>query len=366
MLDGCATCFKKTVFELDTTSAVEYLHPGVPVLDRDNVGLVLLLHTVKKRNKGQKVCVANTHLLYNPRRGDVKLAQLVKLFCEIDKISCKSPSKPWYAKYFPVILCGDFNSEPHSDLYKFLCRGSLVYNGLLCKQISGQTEDRPSSRMAHIPKHFIPKHLGLTDQCQYIEQFKGRSDLYYLHLEEKRRQILEKLSENLEGSDNESYEEPEGSVENVEVQSDQQDSHPAESHPPATQQPENTNAATSSSSSKRRTYTQGSGKLTHKLNLLSVYDHERARGQYIDKEITTYHRKANCTVDYILYSVQKKQVSVRNGRVCIGNVRENRLRLLATKELLTDEQIKSYPALPNEAVSSDHLLLMAKFLFRLK
>lgn len=68
-------------------------------MDRDNVGVVAVLEDLlgageggkKKKGKGQErrrrkrlVVVANTHLLFNPRRGDVKLAQVEMLLRRLE------------------------------------------------------------------------------------------------------------------------------------------------------------------------------------------------------------------------------------------------------------------------------------------
>ena len=54
---------------------VEYYQPkGERPLNRDNIGL---LAKFADRNRPEKLlCVATTHLLYNPRRVDVRLAQI--------------------------------------------------------------------------------------------------------------------------------------------------------------------------------------------------------------------------------------------------------------------------------------------------
>ena len=75
--DGCAICFKRSRFDLLSWKPVEYFHPGVAVLNRDNVGGLVMLRPLGIPEANQLVdlqfCVANTHLLYNPRRGDVKV-----------------------------------------------------------------------------------------------------------------------------------------------------------------------------------------------------------------------------------------------------------------------------------------------------
>uniref|UniRef100_H3C8U5 Endonuclease/exonuclease/phosphatase domain-containing protein n=1 Tax=Tetraodon nigroviridis TaxID=99883 RepID=H3C8U5_TETNG len=125
--DGCAIVFKSSRLSLLSSNPVEFLRPGDALLDRDNVGLVLLLQPSDAASPlgASSICVANTHLLYNPRRGDVKLAQLAILLAEISRLS-RLPG----GSTGPVVLCGDFNSTPLSPLYSFLTTGCLNYSGL--------------------------------------------------------------------------------------------------------------------------------------------------------------------------------------------------------------------------------------------
>lgn len=108
---------------------MEFFRPAIDVLNRDNVGLVLLLRPLLSEGGDElspsHLCVANTHLLYNPRRGDIKLAQLALLLAEVDKVS-----GPPGGRRSPIILCGDLNTTPHSPLYQLLHNGVLNCYGL--------------------------------------------------------------------------------------------------------------------------------------------------------------------------------------------------------------------------------------------
>lgn len=122
--DGCAICFKSEKFRLLLVKPVEYYRKNISLLDRDNIGLVLMLQP----NTGKEaptLCVANTHLLYNPRRGDIKLTQLAILLAEITKVAQLQDGK-----FCPIILCGDFNSVPGSPLHRFIKEGRLNYEGM--------------------------------------------------------------------------------------------------------------------------------------------------------------------------------------------------------------------------------------------
>lgn len=115
-----------------SVTQLEFFRPETELLDRHNVGIVLLLRPVVTQGSNVKVmgpplCVANTHLLFNPRRGDVKLAQLAIMLAEIDKVvkSCKAKGE-----LCNLILCGDFNSVPYMPLYQLITTGELYYQNL--------------------------------------------------------------------------------------------------------------------------------------------------------------------------------------------------------------------------------------------
>lgn len=168
--DGCSTFFKTSVFELEDCKQVEYLHPEANLLDRDNVALLVLLRP-KCSSVEQKLCIANTHLLYNPRRGDVKLAQLNVLLAEIECMAYINDGKR-KTDYYPIILCGDFNLEPFCDLYRFISDGSIRYKGLHVSRMSGQTHRRTSSILG---KQLLPEEVGVSEQCQYVETVAART-----------------------------------------------------------------------------------------------------------------------------------------------------------------------------------------------
>ncbi len=53
-----------------------------------------------------RFCVANTHLLFNPKAGEVKLAQVAYLFAELHKMASNSGlcSGLFSIKYFHICL----------------------------------------------------------------------------------------------------------------------------------------------------------------------------------------------------------------------------------------------------------------------
>ncbi|XP_009870804.1 PREDICTED: protein angel homolog 2 isoform X2 [Apaloderma vittatum] len=158
--DGCAICFKTSKFSLISSNPVEFFRRDIPLLDRDNVGLVLLLQPRFHCKTNAAICIANTHLLYNPRRGDIKLTQLAMLLAEIASVA---PQKD--GTFCPIIICGDFNSVPGSPLYKFIKEGKLNYKGLAIGKVSGQEQFPRGQRILSIP--IWPKKLGISQNCMY-------------------------------------------------------------------------------------------------------------------------------------------------------------------------------------------------------
>lgn len=287
--------------------SVPYCHrSGGSVLDRDNVGLIVKLKPKSASLAADKqLIVANTHLLFNPRRGDVKLAQLMVLLAELDKCGCTGEHPDMYA---PVIMCGDFNSEPHSDIYKLILMGCLEYEGLMIREISGQEEGDGYRRGtdARLKKNFFPSRVGINDNCQYCDVVRQRR--------------FPVAGNSTVTSD---------TAENDVVVTD----------------------------------IQGSGVLQHQLRFVSVYKHWLSRLKYQHQEVTTHHGSTACTVDYLFYGVRSGMVRYHHGEVQSQNIKEGQLSLLARYGLLSDRELTNMGSLPNERYGSDHLSLIARFLF---
>ncbi|NWH71296.1 ANGE2 protein, partial [Piaya cayana] len=158
--DGCAICFKTSKFSLISSNPVEFFRRDIPLLDRDNVGLVLLLQPKFHCETNAAICIANTHLLYNPRRGDIKLTQLAMLLAEIASVASQKDGT-----FCPIVICGDFNSVPGSPLYRFIKEGKLNYEGLSIGKVSGQEQFPRGQRILSIP--IWPKKLGISQSCVY-------------------------------------------------------------------------------------------------------------------------------------------------------------------------------------------------------
>jgi protein angel len=177
-VDGLAVIFKKKKFHLESYEFIEYYMPNVDLLNKDNVAMMVLLRP-KYGATNQKLCVATTHLLFSPKRGDIKLAQLQMLFANIDRFAFKEcrpndNGTKMDTLHYPTILCGDMNSTYNSNIYKFLVNSKLDdYHTLNKSILSGQiTRDKPSAYNLRAP--LLPEYVEISDQCQFKSDIDER------------------------------------------------------------------------------------------------------------------------------------------------------------------------------------------------
>ncbi|NXI30105.1 ANGE1 protein, partial [Sterrhoptilus dennistouni] len=337
--DGCAVCYKHSRFQLISLSPIEYFRPGLDVLNRDNVGLVLLLQPVLPEGLGLKavspLCVANTHVLFNPRRGDIKLAQVALLLAEIDKIARTAEGS-----YYPVILCGDLNSVPDSPLYKFIRNGELSYHGMPAwKVVSGQEDFSQQLYSRKLLAPLWPSSLGVTDKCQYAALCQPKK----LGRREYSRDFLLQFR-----FCDVACERPPQLV-LLEGVTDAKPVASAREHSDVTAVPKRHNSLSLLDK-------QCSGVIQHGLNLTSVYSHflpQRGR-----PEVTTMPMGLGATVDYIFYSAEP--VESKAGK-CRRLYKDGALKLLGRLSLLSEDVLLMANGLPNPFCSSDHLCLLASF-----
>lgn len=126
-IDGCAIFYKSKLFHLMNYKGIEFNRTDVAnLLNRDNVGIIAVLKPkIQTQSKSSHLVIANTHLIFNPRRSDIKLAQLKLFLSEIEEISLESQdSIEDERSHHPTILCGDLNSVPDSDVNKFIIKNT--------------------------------------------------------------------------------------------------------------------------------------------------------------------------------------------------------------------------------------------------
>uniref|UniRef100_A0A3Q1H4Z8 Endonuclease/exonuclease/phosphatase domain-containing protein n=2 Tax=Anabas testudineus TaxID=64144 RepID=A0A3Q1H4Z8_ANATE len=330
--DGCATCYRSSYFSEVSLTQLEFFKPETELLDRHNVGVVLLLQPLvtqgsKVKVKGTPLCVANTHLLFNPRRGDIKLAQLAIMLAEID---CMVKSCKVKGEHCNVIFCGDFNSVPQMPLYQLITTGELYYQGLPAWMVSGQ-EDLSYKPYCHrLFAPLWPSALGITDNCQYTavnDMFESPSQnsgkcqyshdfmlqLRYCPAACVRSQDLKLI-------------------------------------PGVT---DNTPDASRGNPPYDKSFKH---MISHRLDLESVYKHIlQGSGS---SEVTTLNADGGATVDYIFYSPRRPLTCDPKAG---GDFLSRGLKLTGRLSLMSEDVLWAMNGLPNHEFPSDHLSLVAKF-----
>ncbi|KAA8521485.1 hypothetical protein F0562_012158 [Nyssa sinensis] len=127
-VDGCAIFWRVSRFKLLHEECIEFNKLGL----RDNVAQICVLELVHQNDDkytsalptsssgSNKVVICNIHVLYNPKRGEIKLGQIRVLLERSHAVS-----KLWDDA--PVVLCGDFNCTPKSPLYNYISEQKLIF-----------------------------------------------------------------------------------------------------------------------------------------------------------------------------------------------------------------------------------------------
>ncbi|KAL4487506.1 hypothetical protein ABPG72_007026 [Tetrahymena utriculariae] len=134
--DGCTTIFKKEEYEeiysvkldLDQSSSI---YSELKWINCENICLFTLLKDKKKPNSF--ILMGNTHFIYSPQMGLVKLGQ-AKLITSAIKSILETEGD----KSIDVFLCGDFNFIPNSALYSFFTQQSINFESLPLHEVSNQ------------------------------------------------------------------------------------------------------------------------------------------------------------------------------------------------------------------------------------
>ncbi|KAA8498728.1 Carbon catabolite repressor protein 4-like 1 [Porphyridium purpureum] len=155
-VDGCATFYRTSRLELLENHTIEYDNVarqlGDPVSQarlvnrfiRGNVGMATMLR--KRDGACETVCVANTHIYWDPEKQDVKIFQVQAFLHMLSELNTQCP----------IILAGDFNSEPDSDVYE------LINTGMV----------RGPASQAKDPYNVLPRlnlYTGLPFQSAYAQ-----------------------------------------------------------------------------------------------------------------------------------------------------------------------------------------------------
>uniref|UniRef100_A0AC35TX45 Endo/exonuclease/phosphatase domain-containing protein n=1 Tax=Rhabditophanes sp. KR3021 TaxID=114890 RepID=A0AC35TX45_9BILA len=133
--------------------------------DKPQVGQIVELEVNCSSDIKAKLFVANTHIIYNPKRGDHKLAQLACLISHLQDMVLRCEEEHSY------IMCGDFNMQAYSKMYNFVVEGKC--NPMFDrKTFSGQI-DRKECGKESIIKNNIVRGSFFDHKCNLVGREGG-------------------------------------------------------------------------------------------------------------------------------------------------------------------------------------------------
>jgi protein angel len=325
--DGCAVFYNSSQLKLLDWRPVEF-QKRVKVLDRDNVGLVAKFEIPVSGQRSAAFCLATTHLLFNPKAGEVKLAQMVCLLAELDRLATPPSGKPRLA----CIMCGDLNSLPSSPLLRFLENGLLAISGLKRDQVAGY-HFRDSSQRESIPVPLLPPEVPISQECRLLSAsddnparpgidshlFHGTIFLSAYFSPSPSRHRSSRRPASGDGSSN----------------------HPSSDATATSAQP----------SPPAQSFTG-----VHSARPTSVGS---------PKSVTTYHMKAIEMVDYIHYTPTTFLTTPSNRRSPFNqeDYRQPGFCLLGRRSLISPGSLRKMGPQPHSLLPSDHLWLLARLQF---
>jgi len=295
--------YRKDKFKLLKNASLGLYKSTEGLLNKPNCAQIALFEC----KDGSQVCVANTHLLYNPRRGDIKLTQLSLILHHIQQVV--NPLQQCGG--VPVIFCGDFNTVPSAPLYNLMKYGKLQYSEYTPDKISGQKGFKKLYKVA--PGLWDAQQMGFHEHG-----LVHRSENELTECRETYRSLAQ------------------GSSYLAQPYRD----------------------LTCSKCSDLYPYKQGS--ISHNINFRSAYDHIDSDGR--TKEVTTYIQNDARTVDYIWYSNHDNTPqNCAHGHSCDPYCSSSVLILKSRRRLLTKPELFNMGRLPNAILGSDHQALQAMF-----
>ena len=103
-------------------------------------------------NSEQVLIVVNTHIVYSPKNGHVKLWQIIKLLDQIRQV--KELYKDWTQS---IVFSGDFNAVAHSGLWALIVDGQIDTGRYTKGSFSNQKKAKSSTVLTEsLPRRLLP------------------------------------------------------------------------------------------------------------------------------------------------------------------------------------------------------------------
>lgn len=125
------------------------------ILNRCNVAIIAKF--ALKSKPSANFVVSTTHLLFNPKRHDIRLAQIQVLLAELDRVA-RDETTP--NQTTPIILTGDFNIQQSSEVFRLIIGEHIVPGNLFAKM---------NFKLGKISQSLLPREMGISDDCQHLD-----------------------------------------------------------------------------------------------------------------------------------------------------------------------------------------------------
>jgi mRNA deadenylase 3'-5' endonuclease subunit Ccr4 len=165
--EGCAIAWKEEKFEMIDLLSIAFNmnkdgNNQNDIYSRDNIALIGIFKIKNKENS--IILFATSQLLFNVKRGDIKLGQCYQIVNALEELRKKYEDELKNKVY--IIFASDLNCVPKSGVYKLLTTGELNCNQINKIHISGQ--DMDNLQYANPPvkiKNFLLRGI-LKNYCE--------------------------------------------------------------------------------------------------------------------------------------------------------------------------------------------------------
>uniref|UniRef100_A0A3Q3B7M1 2',5'-phosphodiesterase 12 n=1 Tax=Kryptolebias marmoratus TaxID=37003 RepID=A0A3Q3B7M1_KRYMA len=150
------------------------------MLQRSTSLQVTVLEDVIKPDR--KLCVANTHLYWHPKGGNIRLVQMGVALRHLSHVISE------VAPGAPLVFCGDFNSTPNSGVFQLLSEAGIPQQHEDWSS-SGPEESCSTELVSGFPP--LLSACGQPAYTNYVGGFHGCLD--YVFIQPERMQVVEQV-----------------------------------------------------------------------------------------------------------------------------------------------------------------------------
>jgi mRNA deadenylase, exonuclease subunit and related nucleases len=148
-------------------------HPELRRVTMEKIGQILQVVKLKVKATGdchpKKIVVGNTHLFYHPMADHIRAMQTYVVCKKIDEVRrCEADAPP-----YPLILCGDLNSDPLSGASQLLFTRSVEPDHHDCWKHLNEYQWDMGNNEYMLEHQYIGNSAGSTDFRYEEEEFKN-------------------------------------------------------------------------------------------------------------------------------------------------------------------------------------------------